>query len=289
MESIVVSVVCGLLIVGGAVAAIRWGKLEFVRPWSTGEPETSGDESSGLPLKMMARRIAWYIDLVVLAGIAAGVLAAGPGGRLIMRLLAITSSDSAQGRITEAEEVVGAVTLGGTIILVVFAGAFSGMATVGLWVMLRRWLPSRRLGALVLGVLLLTLVSTRLEPLRPDNPDFDLVGPSGLAVATFIALAFFHAFVVVAFVGRFSRALPLLSKRPRVVLAYIPPLFLLLTGPILPVVVIVMGVAMFIYNRPAVRRAWSRRGVLVVGQIALVALTVLAIPSFMGDVTDILG
>ena len=228
MGSIVVSLVCGFLMVGGAIAAVRWGKLEFTRPWSTGEAEASSGEPGSLPFKTLAKRIAWYIDLVVLAGVAAGVLAAGAGGRLIMRLLAITSSDAAQGRITEAEEVVGAVTLDGTIFLVVFAGVFSGVATVGLWLLLRRWLPSRRMGALILGVLLLALMSTRLEPLRPDNPDFDLVGPSGLAVATFI------------------------------------------------------------YNRPAVGRAWSRREVLIGGRIALVALTALALPSFVGDITDIL-
>lgn len=175
------------------------------------------------------------------------------------------------------------------MILVIGVGMFSGMATVGLWMVLRRWLPSGRLAAPALGLLLVTLVSTRIEPLQPDNPDFDIVGPSGLAVATFIALAFFHAFVVIAFVKRFSRALPLLSRRPRVVLAYLPSLFLFLPGPILPVVIIVMGVAMFIHNRPAVGRAWSRRGVLVSGRIAIAAIAALALPGFVGDITDILG
>jgi len=37
----------------------------------------------------------------------AGILAAGAGGRLVMRLLAVTAGPDAQGRITEAEKLVG--------------------------------------------------------------------------------------------------------------------------------------------------------------------------------------
>ena len=35
------------------------------------------------------------------------MVAAGAGGRLVMRLLAVTAGDGAQGRITEADQVVG--------------------------------------------------------------------------------------------------------------------------------------------------------------------------------------
>lgn len=295
MGSIVVSLACGLLMVVGAVASFRWGNLGFERPWSTTEPD-GGDGAGnaarrGLPLSVLAQRIVWYLDLVVLVGLTSGIAAAGAGGRLVMRLLAVTGSDDAQGRLTEAEEVVGAVTLDGTIILVVFAGAFTGLATAGLWLLLRRWLPSGRRGALVFSLLLLILVSTRLEPLRSDNPDFELVGPAGLAVATFMILAVFHASVVVALVGRLSHALPLISAQPRVLVAYAPLALLLLPGPVLPVVVIgtVMGAAMFILNQPTLSRVWGRPGILVAGRLALVALTALALPSFVGDITDILG
>ena len=44
-----------------------------------------------------------------------GLLVTGPAVRLAMRLLAVTGGDDAQGRITEAEEVVGSVSLDGTI------------------------------------------------------------------------------------------------------------------------------------------------------------------------------
>ena len=56
-----------------------------------------------------------YITLAVLAGVGSGVLIVGAGGRLAMRLLAATAGEGAQGRETEAEEIVGQITTGGTI------------------------------------------------------------------------------------------------------------------------------------------------------------------------------
>ena len=60
-----------------------------------------------------ARRLPW------LAG--SGPVRSSPVplySRLIMRLLAVTAGDDAQGRLTEADEVVGEIDLGGTVALV---------------------------------------------------------------------------------------------------------------------------------------------------------------------------
>lgn len=43
-----------------------------------------------------------------------------------MRLLAATAGDAAQGRRTEAEEIVGRITTGGSIGFIVFTGLFFG-------------------------------------------------------------------------------------------------------------------------------------------------------------------
>ncbi len=88
----------------------------------------------------------------IVGGIIAGVLVAGLGGRLMMRVLAATSGDSAQGLVTEAHETVGEITLGGSVGFVVFNGIFFGaIGGVG-YVLLRSWLPSRPwLGGLVYG------------------------------------------------------------------------------------------------------------------------------------------
>jgi hypothetical protein len=128
-----------------------------------------------------------------------------------MRLLAVTSGPDAQGQITEADQVVGRISLDGTLGFIVFTGLFFGAASGAAYLLLRRWLPGGRTGGLTFGVLLLVLAGSRLEPLRPGNPDFDLVGPGWVSVVAFAALALFHGMLVAALAGRLSRAVPLLA------------------------------------------------------------------------------
>ncbi len=52
----------------------------------------------------------------------AGFLVPGLGGRLFMRVLAATSGSGAQGRLTEADEVVGDITFDGSLGFVIFVG-----------------------------------------------------------------------------------------------------------------------------------------------------------------------
>ena len=61
----------------------------------------------------VARRYIWYVTVASVSGLASGIPVAGAGGRLGMRLLAATAGDAAQGRMTEADEVVGRITIGG--------------------------------------------------------------------------------------------------------------------------------------------------------------------------------
>jgi hypothetical protein len=156
--------VCGLLVLAGLLAIVRWGHLEPQRPWSTSDTGTAS--SPGL----VARRYLWYVTVGVVAGLGAGVLLAGAGRRLAMRLLAASAGDSAQGRVTEADQVVGRITVGGTVELIVFAAFFFSLATGLLYLLVARWLPPGRLGGLAFGCLLLVIAGTRVEPLRTNNP-----------------------------------------------------------------------------------------------------------------------
>lgn len=156
----------------------------------------------------------WYLITALGAGLAAGVIAAGAAGRLIMRLLALTSPD-ARGSITEAEEVVGEITFGGTLGFVVFAGLGAGLVAAVLYALLRPILPARHAGGVALGALLLVLVGTRIEPLRADNFDFNIVGPAWLAVLSFTVLALFQGMVTVALAERMAEP-PKLHGRPRI-------------------------------------------------------------------------
>jgi len=135
-------------------------------------------------------------------GVVAGVLAAGAGGRLVMRLLALTSD--VDGSFTEAGEVVGEITLEGTLGLIVFSGLPAGVLAGALYALLRPVLPRGRAGGAVFGGILLVLVATRIEPLRSDNVDFRLLEPAWLAVVGFGAVTVFHGMVVAAVAGRLS-------------------------------------------------------------------------------------
>jgi hypothetical protein len=212
-----VIVVCILLVLVGLVAAVRWSGL-------TVQPPPSGPDAPGPtdrpPVGLVVRRYLWYLTVAVAAGVGAGLLAAGAGGRLVMRLLAVTAGPDVQGRVTEADQIVGRISVDGTLGFIVFTGLFFGLATGGLYLLIHRWLPAGRAGGLVYGALLLVLAGTRLEPLRPGNPDFDLVGPGWVAVAAFTALVVFHGVLVAALAGRVSRAVPLLGTGPRAIAAH---------------------------------------------------------------------
>lgn len=276
-------VVCGLLVLAGLAAIVRWGDLEPEPPWSTSDPDQSPSAGEH------ARRYVWYVTVAVVSGLASGILVAGAGGRLAMRLLAATAGDEAQGRLTEADEVVGAITVGGTIGFIVFTGLFFGLATGALYLLIRRWLPGGRLGGVAFGGALLVIAATRIEPLRRDNPDFDIVGPGWLSAVVFAALVVAHGMAVAAVAGRYSRALPLLSRRARPVLAHAPLLLVVPMAPVLVPVTLVGVVSVLAARlRPVVATVRSRRST-VLGRAVLAAILVLAIPGFAATVADILG
>jgi len=138
-----------------------------------------------------------YVAVSLGAGLAAGVLAAGAGGRLMMRLLGATSPD-VHGLTTQAGEVIGEITLGGTLAFLVFVGLPAGFLSGGVYALVAPLLPSGRARGVALGVLLLVLFATRIDPLRADSIDFLLLEPAWLAVIGFSALALFQGMLVAA-------------------------------------------------------------------------------------------
>ncbi len=150
-----------------------------------------------------ARRLPRYLAGLAVAGPIAGVVAAGAGGRLAMRLLAVTSPE-AHGGITEAGETIGEITVGGTAAFLLFTGVPAGALAALLFVVAGGLLPSGRLGGAALGLVLLVLVGAQIEPLRSDNFDFNLVGPDWLSLLAFTALAIFQGMLTWALAGRFG-------------------------------------------------------------------------------------
>jgi len=272
---------CGVLVLVGVAAVVRWAGVSLQPPGDPGEREDS--PSPGL----VASRYLWYVTVAVVSGIGSGLLIAGAGGRLAMRLLAATAGSAAQGRETEAEEIVGRITTGGSISFIIFTGLFFGLATGALYLLIRPWLPSGRLGGLAYGMLLLVVAAPRIDPLRADNADFAIVGPGWVAVLVFTALVVVHGMLVAALAGRYSHALPLPSVKRRALVAYLP---LLLLIPVAPLALIVAAAGLVVVGlsraEPVVRAVRSRTTT-VAGTVVLLAVSLAALPGFLSSVIDI--
>jgi hypothetical protein len=206
-----------------------------------------------------------------------------------MRLLAVTAGDGAQGRITEADQVVGRISIEGTVGFVLFTALFFGTATGAAYLLVRRWLPTGRARGLVYGGLLLLLAGTRLEPLREGNVDFDLVGPGWVSVLTFSALVLFHGMLVAALAGRASRAIPLLAREPRAIAAHAPLLLLVPLLPLVGVLAVVGALVVLVTRTRPVLAAWHARRLVPAGQVLLALVALLALPGFASAVASILG
>jgi hypothetical protein len=275
-----VMVVCGVLLAAGMAAGVAWSDRPVCLP-AIGEAPSAGDS---------ARRFAWSAALLLLAGVAAGVTVIGAGGRLAMRLLAVTGGDDAQGRLTEAEQVVGRISAGGTVGFIVFTGVFGGVLAAALFLAIRRLLPGGRLGALAFGLGLLVVLGTRIDPLRSDNPDFDLVGPGWLAVLVFSLLAVVFGFSLVGFTARFSAWLPLPSLAPRVLAVYAVPAVLSVGVVVAGALFVVLGGIAVVATRWSGTRAVLRSGrTLLVARLVLAGIVVLALPGAVTAVAHILS
>ena len=273
-------VVCGALLLAGLAAGALWSGRPFCPP--AGDSELSAGE--------VARRFVWYASLALVTGVTAGLTVIGGGGRLTMRLLAVTAGQEAQGRVTEADEVVGRITIGGTIGFITFVGILGGVAGVALYLLLRRLLPPGRLGGVAFGFGLLVVLGTTIDPLRKDNPDFDIVGPGWLAVVVFTALAVAFGLTVAGLSARLSAWLPLPSTERGVLVRYaLPAVFAAIAFSVTAVLIVVCLVVMAVTRwRPVVDAVRSARAVLVERVIA-VAIIAVALPNAVGSIVDIAG
>jgi hypothetical protein len=123
------------------------------------------------------------LTIATLAGFLSGFASLGVGCRLAMRAVALLAGDADQGRITDAQAVVGEITLDGSLFLAMLGGA---VGTIGglLYLAVRRrlaWAGPWR--GLVFGGLLLAVFGSALIENR--NPDFERFGIPIVNVAMF--------------------------------------------------------------------------------------------------------
>lgn len=210
------------------------------------------------------------------AGFVAGLVAGGVGSRLAMRILSITSPE-ARGATTEAGEVVGEISLGGTLFLLV-VGALLGVGGGLAYVALRRWLPSKGTG-LVFG--LLTLAASGRLLVDPDNIDFVILDPAMLAIAMFASLPVFFGLIVVPLQARLE---PFFT-RPRSKVATVAVLAagllpLALGGPIAVALMVLIAAVLLLARSQRVRELWDTSTVDIYGRALLGAAGVFGLGFF---------
>jgi hypothetical protein len=272
--------VCAVMLLAGLYPAWRWSGRQFVPPPLDAE----------LTATEVARRFTWYAAVVLTAGVLAGLSIAGAGGRLAMRLLAVTSGDAAQGKITEADQVVGRITLDGSLGFILFTGIVGGSLGAMLYLVARRFLPAGRAGAITFGVWLLVVLGMTVDPLRRNNPDFDLVGPGWLAVVTFGALLIAFGFTVVGLAARLSAWLPLFAWNRAVLLRYLAPGAVAAFAFSVTAAFVLVGAVVVLSTRWQVLPAIVRSPRWVVGgRVVGSAIFLVALPNAVMSVGEIVG
>lgn len=251
-------------------------------------PSADGDTPPTPPpssVKLVAS-ITEELRVLIVAGIAYGVVVAGIGSRLAMFVLRVTSPDAVNGIQSDDDFTIGRFTLTGTYNLLLI-GAAVGLIGAGVYRLVRQRLVGpvwfRRLTTgLASGVVVGSML------VHADGIDFRLLKPTWLAVGLFIALpAVFGVFIgpVVDRVGRpdsstrRGRALWIL---PIVCVAAFP--FTLLLVPFVAVGIAVLHV---IANIEAVGRLRESVPFGLVVRGLWLAIAGLGLYVLIGDVIDI--
>jgi hypothetical protein len=225
IENVVVSSIGVAATLVAVLVATRWWRLPV-----RGRPPATGDHAAH------AADAFRTIGATLAAGCLAGLLVVGGTGRLVMRILGATSPE-VQGRLTDAGERVGEITLTGSLGFALFGGLAAGVLGAGIYLVVRPLAGARAgLTGLVTGVLLTATLGVD-DPLSPDNSDFTILGPTWLAILLLLATATLFGITTgslaarlqaVADGDRWTRWLPcaalvvaLLPPLPLVVAAYV--------------------------------------------------------------------
>ena len=279
---VLLSVISTAALIGALILVAAWGGLE-----SEAEPMLLADRYR--PAGEVVRRFARSVCIALVAGAIAGVLVGGLGGRLAMRIMAATSGGNAQGAITQADEVVGRITLDGTVGLVTFVGVGVGTGAAFLYVLLRRWLPRRAwISGLLFGLLLLAAFG-RFEPVDPNSRDFVILSPVWLAVVMFTMLLPLFGLALGSLVARLDAAYPELSACPKLLVTYAP---LLIFVPFFPLLIPLVLVGVFAVVAQRIRplaRAWRSPAAHRAGRLALIVVGLVGLGFFGAGVVEILA
>ena len=277
--NLILVAICAAAVVASSTVAWRGRHLPVVAPR---DAPTSASSAAFDALRTLA--------CMLTAGFIAGSLVVGLGGRLVMRVLAATSGETAQGRTTDAGEQVGEITFDGSLGFFLFAGILVPLVSSLFFIPLRRILPRPAwIAGSLFGLLLLATFGVS-DPLSPDNVDFRILSPLWLAVTLVCLTALLFGMTFSALVARLDATLVpldrLRSDAPRRrKLASLSLVWLLIALPLVaPATVYVAGRAIAhgrlapTINSPAFRLA---------GAALVLAGTVAAAVAVLGATTEI--
>ena len=140
------------------------------------------------------------LGVSALAGLIAGVLVVGLGGRIAMRVAGALTNSPPGSLTTSNGNALGAITLEGTLAIIVFVGIPSGILGGVLYAAMRPTLA--RFGGwagALFGVAALALVGSTV--IDPQNIDFRVFGKTPLNVAMFAALFVLFGLAIVPLYG----------------------------------------------------------------------------------------
>lgn len=135
------------------------------------------------------------LGVAAIAGVGTGVVVAGLGGRLVMKLIALAAGPSAIGRVTANGNIVGELTFAGTLSIIIFSGILFGIIGGLLYAAVRPWLSGLgRWRGVVFGVVVLALMGHLV--FEASNFDFRVFGATGLNVGLFAGLFILYGLVI---------------------------------------------------------------------------------------------
>ncbi len=228
----------GVVALGAAAYLLYRYRDAAASPTSSRPPAESASERLAEAVRTLAATLA--------AGFVGGLLVAGFGGRLFMRLVAATSSETVQGRLTEADEVIGEVTFGGSVFLIMFSSSFGILGGFAFY-LLRRWLPARSIaGGLAVAGLGAGVLVRPTEFLDPESIDFEILGPVWFAALFALALIVMLGTVTATLIDSWTPRWPTPEVSPKGVAGLLPILMLGALGPGLVVLAPVVLVKAFV-------------------------------------------
>jgi hypothetical protein len=235
-----------------------------------------------------------------LAGLLAGLLVAGVGGRIVMRAAALLVPDAA-GRLTENGNRIGEITLPGTLALVIFGGLFFGLAGAVLWVVVSPWIPGGRWARALLSMPVAVSLTGMLL-IQAENPDFAVLQHDATTVLLLLALVAVAGLAMAGFDSWLDRRLP-----GKAAPSWVDPIYLALSIAggvlILPIVMatyieeerllgialVAVGVATLLHWALRSRRLSLPLWLVIGGRGSLLLAVVLGLFALAPDVASALG